>query len=521
MRRVKLARVLVAGAVLFGGAVACSDDSTDAESGSERPDSLNVDVPEDRADEAVDAALGRIDPCALIDPAGVGIKRSFAAAHVTELSPHSCGFDDDAGSVGVVIGAEFSNERRFDASLESLGGAKAYVVPSEGLSSCTVALPVSFSQAIVLRATPFAATRDACDDAKAFARTAAKRLKRPASVAYPNGPTTLTACELMRQTVDLSDGEEVRHGDEDRTFGVDVCGVMESPGDGEGSESGSAVSGPQLSIKYTGPSFSDEYRRAGKVRGRRLAVMTLSGCTVAWNEPAISKSADGRVAQLELVGSSCEETKRFVRDITKVIDQDQPSKSATAQRPVLYQAGKPDAPAPGACIDLVDFAESECRPYVETDAPSDGEETIEAAGEDPNVNCAIATDAIEEHYGASLRPVTAIGRLGMHEADVRRCGFVDESHAIEVWIGVSDEPMRVPGESEIGGHPARDATPTISSDYLTRDLAVALDDEDAPGLLYGKVVLRPGRGREYIGDDGQLDDLDEVMTDIADAHFNT
>lgn len=520
MRRVKLAHVLAVGAVLLGGTVACSDES--AEVGG--PPEPVGNAPEDRDQEAVHAALGGIDPCALIDPTGAGIKNFSGSSDVEAMTPHSCDVRDDAGSVSVALGVAFSTEDRFNAGLDPVAGAKAYVVPSGDLMSCQVALPVSFTHAIVFDADPDIDVRDPCDDAKAFARAAAKRLQQPRSVSYPDAAITASACDLLGSAVDLSEGEELRGGWE-RNAGMDECGVGESASDGEAPQSDEVLdsipTGTRLSISYSGPSLPHDYTMVGKVRGRRLAVRTLNGCTTAWNEPTMRKSADGRVAQLELVGSSCEETKRLVRDITKAIDQHQPSRSGPAQRPVLYQAGEPDAPASGACIDLVDFAESECRPYVETDAPSDGEETIEAAGEDPNVNCAIATDAIEEHYGASLRPVTAIGRLGIHEGDVRRCGFVDESHAIEVWIGVSNEPMQVPGESEVDGHPARDETSTTSSDLVTRDLAVALDGEDAPGLLYGKVVLRPERGREYIGDDGQLDDLDEVMTDIADAHFNT
>jgi len=517
MRKAKLAHVLAVGAVLLGGTVACSDDSADVDG----PPEPVGNAPEDRDQEAVHAALGRIDPCALIDPTGAGIKNFSGSSDVEAMTPHSCDVRDDAGSVSVALGVAFSTDDRFNADLDPVAGAKAYVVPSGDLMSCQVALPVSSTHAIVVNAYPEIDVRDPCDDAKAFARAAAKRLKQPRSVSYPDAAITASACDLLGSAVGLSEGEELRGGWE-RTAGMDECGVAESASDGEAPQSAEVLdsipTGTRLSISYSGPSLPHDYAMAGKVRGRRLAV---NGCTTAWNEPTMRKSADGRVAQLELTGSSCEETKRLVRDITKAIDQDQAAKSAPAQHPVLYRAGQPDAPALGACTDLMDFAESECQPYVETDAPSDGEETIEAAGEDPNVNCAIATDAIEEHYGASLRPVTAIGRLGMHEGDVRRCGFVDESHAIEVWIGVSNEPMQVPGESEIDGHPARDETSTTSSDRVTRDLVVALDDEDAPGLLYGEVVLRPERGREYLGDDAQLDDLDEVMTDIADAHFDT
>lgn len=338
MGRVRFARLLAVGAVLLGGTVACSgDDSADTHS----PRVENADVPADRADEAVHAGLGRIDPCALIDPAGAGIKHFSAAPYVREPSPHSCEIIDDAGSVSVDIGTEFSTEDRSNASLDPVAGAKAYVVPSSDLMSCNVALPVSFTHAIIFDAYPNVDVRDPCDDAKAFARAAVKRLKQPAGVAYPKGPTTLSACDLMRPTIDLSDGEELRSG-WDVKSGIDLCGVAENPGDGEGSQLESSVLGPRLSIEYARPSFSYDYTKAGKVRGRQVA---RNGCTLAWNEPKVLKSADGLVARFELTEKPCDTAKDLARDIMKVIDQGRSAKSATAQRPLLYQAGEPDAPA--------------------------------------------------------------------------------------------------------------------------------------------------------------------------------
>src|SRR5699024_12601146 len=69
-------------------------------------------------------------------------------------------------SVSVALGVAFSTDDRFNADLDPVAGAKAYVVPSGDLMSCQVALPVSSTHAIVVNAYPEIDVRDPCDDAK-------------------------------------------------------------------------------------------------------------------------------------------------------------------------------------------------------------------------------------------------------------------------------------------------------------------------------------------------------------------
>lgn len=521
MRRVKFARVLAVGTVLLGSSVACSGDDSSADDSQpaslERIEYANVDVPEDRAADAVGSALGSIDPCALIDPSGTGVKHLSTGSDVEALSPHACEVSNGVVRVSARIGAAFSTEDRYNAGLESIGGAKAYVVvPTGDPMLCQVALPVDFTHSIMFVGSySFADNRDACDNAKAFARAAAKRLEQPDSVAHAKGPANQTACDILRPAVDLNDETELRSGS-DFEQGIDQCGVWENVDEGGLQPAAPNV---ELSIEYSDPAFLDYYKKAGTVHGRQLRA---HDCTLAWNERKVPGSiATDQVVRFEIDAQSCNKAKRLTADITKIIDQGRVAKPADPQRPVLYAPGEPDAPAAGACIDVMDSAESKCHPYEKTDAPTDGKETIEAANADPNVNCAIAAEAVEEHFGSNLRPVTAQRGIGQLDTPARMCGFVEESHAAQVWVGVSEGSMSESAGSEIGGQPAHDETTASAGE---RTISVALGEEDEPGYLYGEVLVRPAR------EDGDFDDspvdeaplqkLDEAMTDIVDDHFN-
>ena len=518
MGRVKVVRELAVAAVLLGGMVACSEQDVPDDAGqkesSERIDYTNVDVPEDRDSDAVQAALGSIDPCALIDPSGVGVEYFSTGSKVRALSPHTCEVSKGEVRVRVKIGVAFSFEDRYNAGLESLGDARAYVVPGgDSLGLCQVALPVDHTQAIMVSGSYASAdNRDACDNAKDFARAAAKRLKEPDAVAQRQSPAKQTACDILRPAVELDDGSELRSG-QDPEYGVDECGVWEKVEEGELQPAAPDIG---LTVQYR-DSIPDYYTKAGRVRGRQLHA---SHCDMSWNErKAVGTGASGK-AVFKVTAPSCKKAKSLVGDVADVIDNGGVSEPSEPQRPVLYAADEPDAPAAGACIDVMDADENECQPYAETEAPADGEETIEAATDDPNVNCAIATEAVEEHFGSHLRPVTAVHGIGQLDTPARLCGFVEESHALQVWIGVSKDSMPESATSEIDGRPAHDETTTSEGE---RTMSVALDDEGESGYLYAEVIVNPdredGNFDESPVDKAPLDNLDEVVTDVVSAHF--
>lgn len=508
--------MLAVTAVLLGGGIACSGDgssSNDSPEPRERIDYANVEIPEDRADDAVDSALGSIDPCALIDPSGVGVKY-LAGGDVEAGSPHKCRVSNGAVEVSVQIGAAFSAEERYNAKPETLGGAKAYVVRTDNLGLCQVALPVDFTHSIMFVGSySWADNRDACDNAKAFAAAGAKRLDEPDDVAHAKGPANQTACDILRPAVEVTEGTELRSGWDFGT-GVDQCGLWEKV-----SDAGFQPSAPEvgLSVEYR-DSIPDYYKPAGTVGGRELRTFE---CKMSWNERGAHSANGSANVVFSVSAPSCKKAKRAVGDIAEVIDEGRVRKPAEPQRQVLYAPDEPDVAAAGACVDVLDSVATDCRPYQETDAPADGAETIEAASADPNVNCAIAAEAVEVHFGANLRPVTAEHGIGSLDTPARMCGFVEESHATQLWIGVSSEPMSESTETEIAGHPAHDETTASEGE---RTISVALDDEGESGYLYGEILVRPERADRNLDDPpfdkAPMRKLDEAMTDIAESHFN-
>lgn len=134
-------------AIVVAGVIGCSADDADQDSSiepRERVEYAATEIPEDRAPDAVESALGRLDACALIDPQGAGVKGFPASAELEARSPHSCDVtNDDYKDVSVTLGVELSTKDRFTNELTSVGGAKAYVLGSSKDTFCRVALPVS------------------------------------------------------------------------------------------------------------------------------------------------------------------------------------------------------------------------------------------------------------------------------------------------------------------------------------------------------------------------------------------
>ena len=513
MERTKLVSAM---ALLLVGTMACAgqDSSSDGQDEAiERIEYVSADIPEDRADDAVNAALGRIDPCSLIDPGGVGVPY-LAGGDVEARSPHTCHVSNGVVQVSVRIGAEFSAEDRYNAIPETLGGAKAYVVSTSDLGMCQVALPVDFAHSIMFVGSYSSSqNRDSCDNAKAFARTAAKRLEQPDEIAYDDEATTRTACDILRPAVDIADNQELRSG-WNFEYGIDECGLWAKSGEG-----GLQAVEPEvgLSVEFR-DSIPDYYKPAGTVRGRELRAFE---CTMSWIEPGVHKPKGSANAVFSVSAPSCKNAKNAVGDIADVIDDDRIAKPAEPQTPVLYAPDEPDVAAAGACVDVLDAASLECQPYEETDAPTDGDETIAAASADPNVACAIAADAVEKHFDEDLHPVTAARGVGPLESAGRMCGFVEESHALQLWIGASRESIFEPPTSKIGGYPAHDET---TSSLGERTMWVALDDDGESGYLYAEVVVKQSREDGNLDgsavDTAPLQKLDEVMTDVVADHFN-
>lgn len=526
MRLTKAARLLAAGVLLLGGTLACSGEGEEPENVLPEPrdrlEYASTDIPNDRAADAVSSALGRLDPCALVDPRGGNVPGYPASSEVEARSPHSCEVTNPEGEkVTMTFGVELATSDRFTNQLTSFGGAKAYVLAGPSKHTfCRVALPVSFTHSIEVRASSGGVDSHACADAKGFAALAATRLENPDGFELPAGPTRWTACDVLRSAVELTPKTELRSG-WDLTTGLDQCGVWDKSGGSLGGiELQPVMPHTYLTIEYDDPS-PDFPRDLGTVRGRRLNGYHSGACVIEWTErrppAAIAK---GEVARFQVSATSCRKAKRLVADIAKVIDSDRVARPADPQRPVLYAPDEPDIPAAGACVDVANFEQADCEPYADAEAPTNGQETIDEATADPNVNCAIAVEAVQEHIGSTLQPVTALNGTDATGKPRYMCGFVEPTHALQVWIAASKDPMNQEAGSEVAGHPANDVT--TKSDGI-RQLWVALDGSEQPGHLYAEVRVLPSRSTGMYSDSPvdtlPLADLDEAMSDIVAAHF--
>ncbi|MDN5856764.1 MAG: hypothetical protein L0K86_28805, partial [Actinomycetia bacterium] len=512
-------------AVVLVGVVGCSDAADPAKDDPsptprDRIEYASQDIPEDRAADAVESALGRLDACALIDPRGVDVKRFSASSELEAQSPHSCAVTNgEYEDVSVTLGVELSTEDRFTNKVTSLGGAKAYILGADKNTFCRVALPVSFTHTIEFRGSSSGVDSHACATVKSFAAAAAERLDDPDSVELGRDRARQTACNILRPAIDLKRGTEIRYGS-DFLSGMDRCEAWESP---KADDMFVPVSpNAYLSIEYGEPTADYYEEDFGTIAGRQIHGDSSAGCVLAWDERKPPSSvADGDVAQFRVSSTSCKKSERLVSDITTVIDQDRVKSSGAPQRPVLYEPDEADSPAVGACADISTFEESDCEPYADADAPSTGEQTIDEAAADPNVNCAIAQDAVQEHFGADMRPVTAVYGADASGKPRYACGFVEESHALQVWVVASEDPMNQTPGSEIDGHPTHDVT-TVSEG--TRQMWVALDDPERPGHLFAEVRVLPSRDHGMYSDspvnEKPLEKLDEAMTDIVSAHFS-
>lgn len=518
------------GALVLLAAAACSSSSDHTNDNHEDPfeplpkvEYSSGSVPQDRDQDAVTAALARIDPCALVDPAGVGLRGYPGTLRPEANGPHVCEtINADEDRVRVAVGVELPPEERFNRQLITLGGAKAYVAKQSSIH-CQVALPVSFSHAIEFTGSSMGVDADACAAAKGFAAAAAKRLAHPEDVELGRARDRWPMCDLLGQALgDRPNGTELRFGT-DSLDGMDTCGLWQrSGGDfGTGTELEPVAADVSLQVEYGDPEPEpDEF---GTVNGRALSVYryaSATGCMVGWKErPTLSGGGERRAAWFHVAAPSCSRARKTAAGVTGLLDSGRPV-AAQPQRPVLYASAEPDVAAAGGCVDLRDQAPSDCAPYVPAEVPDDPVETIRAAEADPNVNCALALDAVREQFGERMRPVTAVHGTDADGAPGYACGFLEASHSRQVWIRASSDPMGQDAGSHIDGRPAHDVT--TRSDGI-RQLWVALDGTSEPGHLYAEVLVTPDRRLIAQGyppvDKKPLQRLDELMADVMAEHF--
>lgn len=201
-----------------------------------------------------------------------------------------------------------------------------------------------------------------------------------------------------------------------------------------------------------------------------------------------------------------------------------PPAQPNPKHPLVYKSGEPDVAAAGACADFGGVGE--CEPYHQVDAPTGAREVLQRVKADPNVNCAIAVDAVSKHLGQGFRPVTATGRSDTLRT--RTCDFVEQSHKLRVSVSVVDlapphlllQRARAKKEVTVHGRPGTFAS-DVSAPYRNRndDLYVALADDISLRVQFSFATGR-GATSKTVVDPERAAVLQPLAIDILSKYFS-
>jgi hypothetical protein len=445
-----------------------------------------VAAPVDRAAAAVAAGLTGLDACALL-----------RGGTAERTAPHECvrSFGGDL-SVSVTLGAHWPRSRRFDVPLLVLAGAKVYLDRSpyvdESASLCQARIPVSFTDVIdvTVGAGPSAAAT-VCPQARAYA-TAAIRALGSGSARSRIPAARWYSCTLLAKTL-RQPGAPLRHDPLDRCTGPGGTGIELSYA-------------PPLD-----PNAMDTFRTIG---GKPVKVDESKACRLTWSQTRAGLRESPRAAlQVTVAAPDCGRGEKLVAAAMTVLAGDVPA-PARSQRPLTYRPNQPDVAAAGACARLRD--DDRCQPYRRVAAPKGAVEVRRRAEADPNVECAIAVDAVSKHLGAGLQPVTT-GDL---------CVFAETTHALEVAVEVVAPTGEPPGgenakQLTVAGRSAVLVSQQIRGSgpqppvYRTDDLYV---DASVGVRLHVRFLLAPARGAART-DTGRAARLEPLAADILTSYL--
>ena len=446
-----LAGACVVAALSLVGCSSGDPKTTETTSSGARPSS--AEAPSDRDEAAVLAALRQLDFCAVLTAA-----QPASAAKPVASEPFSCGIE--GGSVGVV---QMGFDSRLKLPMRAFGGAKAYVDFSKS-DRCQVDLPISFE--LVLEFDVDRTGAGCGRHVDEFVAAAVEALGDPATV---SADAKWDACSALDEALGDAETDALIPAS---AFVGGACERWEP-------------SLAQLDFGYTNPIIGDS--RTATVGGVPVAVQEddstgQNACWMAWR----SGPTDQWVG---VAAAGCAETKTLAASVMKVLATAPPR--VEPQQPLLYGADEPDSPFRGACAHLEPNLAKRCAPFEEVPVPEGKDAILRAAEADADVHCAVARDAIAEHFGARLVPVTiddgdcyfveperqvqirfqlasdSIGGVPdvfkVHDARIAgHPGYIaDGQRAYEVWVAMSDDPGEN-GSVELsvdGGPASRNAGP--------------------------------------------------------------
>ena len=360
--------------------------------------------PQDRDKDAVLAALRQIDLCEVLAAA----PDLPAGAEPRASRPFGCG----AGGISVkVVG--FAHQTRLSLPTQAVGNVKAYV-QADG---CRVFLPVSFGLAIEFSQTP-----GPCQVVTGLAASAVTVLADPETARVD---PRWDACTALGEALDPEDRSKLVGN------GLDDCTDHTA----------------RRSISFADDLISEGEPRTATIGGKQVRIYEQdTSCDVYWRQgPFTSRFAPTPDYQVVAVAPDCDRSTALAESVMKVLAEPPPT-GVAPQQPLFYAPDEPDSPWPGACA----YAEGvsrpgRCAPHRAVPVPDDIARSFDA-----QVMCAVAVDAVGEHFGTRLRPVAVT------DSGVNDCYFVEPERTIQLQFVVKTGPLsREPDDRDvtIAGHP--------------------------------------------------------------------
>lgn len=503
MPRVRTRVLLVLGVLLV--AIGCTPDADPAPP----PEHPRAAVPADRDDRAVVAALRGIDPCALLDIDAARAPDLPSGAVSRPRGPHRCQVRSAAlRDVAVVLGTPLTADERYGLELLDVGGVKAYVDRGNAAAQCRAYVPVSFTRAVEFYADN---GPSGCDRVRAFVTAAAAELSRTDPPVNELPLSTWDACTALAAAT-----------------GTPTRGPAPFGGLGDGMDRCSDAEGTYtLELHYgedPGQDEETEQQKIVTIGGKRVRSYSIPQCVLAWRQGPALDGARG--ANVTVHAPDCTKAEPLAEAAMRRLAEPAPPDPVPVQRPVTYRPDEPDIASAGACVDAAKVRD--CEPYHEVAVPAGRDEIVRAAGADPNVQCAIALEAVRRNYGPALMPVTAAAEEIYPDPVKRRCHFVEPSHGIRVGVEVPTAqseraafPQLGPAEVRIAGRAATayDFRTAGTDEPAGRGVTVPLADD--AGVLSAWVELLPPRdaGPDAPVDASDAAAIDRVAADIVTAHL--
>lgn len=473
-------RRLLAGACVVVLALSgCTDDGPTAAPPPEI-EQPEAELPKDRDERAVIAALRRIDMCAVLDAA-------VAAAGTAEydlraMSPTVCRTDlvgADAAYATVGVTSDVGSVKRLSLPAREIRGAKAYLDARD--DRCAAYFPITFRLAVEL-----AVDGGPCAYAEKLATGVADALADPARVSTE---PRWEACELLRTS---TDHRTLPVGD------LDQCSEAENLA---------------ITLQLRNPLvFPEHDAKRAQVDGLAVWVTsgTAAGSTYCWIDWA---PGPGDLV-VRLTATTCAEVEPLVRPVNRRLHE--PPPDVAPQRPLLYPPSEPDRRFDGACAfaDVGDARPDVCAPHVEVPVPTGGDLLAEAEA-DPDVACELALDAVTERFGSRLQAVAVANRQA-------GCYFVMPERLVQLEFSVLSEAtfgdldLHDEREIDLAGHAAAVRHQRSPGEEYWYSVAASTDASE-PGVLRLRLAQGPVQGATLTPD--AVDKAEQVLADVVREHF--